>query len=197
MVLMDPMAATLMTAELLGNPMHVASVLLLSPPADAGPDYVDRLYALAVSADLEVDPRLRRRARRGADTGGLWAWQDCPRLASEEHVHRVSLPPGSDLARLWELVGALHAQPLDRSRPLWEAYIVDGLEGGRLALYTKIHHAVLDGISGLRLIERSMSTDPDLRGMPPMHALPQPPGKPSTGSAARGLLRSAVGLPRG
>ncbi len=72
---MEPLDAVMLTAELLGNPMHVGIVLLLSPPDDAGPRYVDSLYAEAVESGVEVDERLLRRPTRGLKTGGLWGWE--------------------------------------------------------------------------------------------------------------------------
>ena len=74
---LDPLDAAMMTAELVSNPMHVGAVLILSPPADAGPDYVDELYREALAGNDSVDPRLRRYPHRGVDTGGMWVWRDC------------------------------------------------------------------------------------------------------------------------
>ncbi|GES36616.1 diacyglycerol O-acyltransferase [Rhodococcus aetherivorans] len=196
MGLMDPIDAVLMTAELLANPMHVAVVLILDPPEDAGPRFVDDAYRDALGRGGEVDPVLRRRAHRGVDTGGWWAWRDVDDIDLSYHVRRASLPPGAGRDELWQLVGALHAEPLDRSRPMWEAHLVDGLPDGRYALYIKVHHAVLDGIAGLRMIEESMSPDPDRRSMSPFFATG---GRDRPGSAHGGLptplalARSAVG----
>ena len=60
----------------------------------------------------------------------------------------------------------LHSNELDLHRPLWEVHVIEGLEGNRFALYSKTHHSLVDGVSGMRLIMRAMSTDPDQRGMP-------------------------------
>jgi hypothetical protein len=67
---------------------------------------------------------------------------------------------------LLALTSRLHGTLLDRKRPLWEGHLIEGLEGDRFAVYTKLHHAVMDGVSGLRLMQRSLSTDPDERDVP-------------------------------
>jgi hypothetical protein len=75
-------------------------------------------------------------------------WIDDADFDIEYHVRELALPrPGSD-AQLTEQVSRLHARPLDRSRPLWEIYLITGLAGRRAAVYTKIHHAAIDGASG-------------------------------------------------
>ena len=89
-------------------------------------------------------------------------------------MHRLTLPDGSDTSALWELVSELHAEPLDRSAPLWMAYLIDGLADDRCALYIKIHHIVVDGVAGLQMIADSLSTDPDRRDMPPFYASAAP-----------------------
>ncbi|AWH00900.1 WS/DGAT/MGAT family O-acyltransferase [Rhodococcus ruber] len=196
MGLMDPIDAVLMTAELLANPMHVGVVLILNPPEDAGSRFVDDAYRDALGRGDEVDPVLRRRAHRGVDTGGWWAWRDVDDIDLSYHVRRASLPPGAGRDALWQLVGKLHAEPLDRSRPMWEAHLVDGLPDGRFALYTKVHHAVLDGIAGLRMIEESMSPDPDRRSMSPFFATgghPRPDAAPGGLPTPLGLARSVLG----
>src|SRR6476646_6420935 len=164
--LMAPLDAVLMTAELLGNPMHVAVLLVLTPPPGSEPSYVDRLYDDAVTAGIEIDPALLRHPHRGLDTGGLWTWRHGAGLDLTSHVRRHTLETGSR-EELYELVGRVHETPLARDRPLWEAVLVDGLSDGRFAFYVKVHHAVVDGVSGLRLIEESMSTDPGQRDSAP------------------------------
>lgn len=197
--LMDPLDAAMLTAELLGNAMHVGVVMMLTPPSDAGDDYVDGLYDDAVAAGVEVDPQLLRRAYRGIDTGGLWGWQQVEELRVADHVQRVTLEDGSP-SELWELVSRLHEEPLPRDRPMWAAVLVDGLADGRFAFYLKVHHALVDGISGFRMIEASMTTDPDRRDMPPFfgakraaaEAAPRRGGLPNPVRVARSAASSAA-----
>lgn len=93
--LMAPLDAVLMTAELLGNPMHVAVLLVLTPPPGSEPSYVDRLYDDAVTAGIEIDSALLRHPHRGLDTGGLWAWRHGTGLDVSSHVRRHTLETGS------------------------------------------------------------------------------------------------------
>lgn len=168
MRLMDPLDAIMLVAESLGNPMHVGSAIVLTPPPDAAPDYLDRIHADTVSDHFAVDARFRRRPHRGLETGGMWVWRDVDPVLPD-HVERVSLHGGT-LEEVWELIGVLHAEPLPQDRPMWHAWLIEGLEDGRFVLYTKVHHSVVDGVGGLRLIGERTSVDPDERDMPPFHA---------------------------
>ena len=161
----------MLAGERFGSAMHVGVLLILTPPPDADLDgYVDRLYRDSLIAEQKVDPRLRRHPHRGTDTGGIWAWREVEEIDLREHVHRVTLTPGSGPSDLWELVSELHGGRLDMSVPLWTSYLIDGLPDGRFALYIKIHHTVIDGVGGLRMISESLSTDPNRRSLPPFYA---------------------------
>ena len=87
-------------------------------------------------------------------------WVDDPDFDIEYHIRELALPrPGSD-AQLTEQVARLHARPLDRSRPLWEIYLITGLAKRRVAVYTKIHHAAIDGVSGAELLTVLLDLSP-------------------------------------
>lgn len=178
---LDPLDAMLLTAELISSPMHVAVALIMTPPeGTTSADFMAEMYEQAMTSRDPVDPRLRRRPHRGVDTGGLWVWRDVTDLDLSHHVHRLTLPSGSSIEDLWALVSELHAEPLDRSVPMWMAYLIDGLDGDRCALYIKIHHIVVDGVAGLTMIGHSLTDDPNRRGMPPFYATtaPDEPSKP-------------------
>jgi WS/DGAT/MGAT family acyltransferase len=166
---MDPLDAAMVTAEPMSQPQHVAAVLILSPPDDASPEYVDELYREALFATDPIDPRLYRCPHRGWDTGGIWVWRDDENLDISQFVTRTTLPPGAGQDGFWRLVGELHAERLDLSRPMWTLHLIDGLDGGRFAFYVKIHHAVMDGVAGLQMIADALSTDPARRSMPPLY----------------------------
>lgn len=165
---LDPLDAAMMTAELVSNPMHVGAVLVMSPPADAGPNYVDELYSATLGAGDSIDPRLRRHPHHGVGTGGLWVWRDVETVDLSQHCQRVRVPAGD--GEFWRLIGKLAAIRLDRSRPMWMSYLIDGLDQGRFAFYIKVHHTVVDGVAGLQMITDALSTDPGQRSMAPFYA---------------------------
>ena len=195
---MDPLDTAMWIGEVLSNPMHAAALLILSPPDDAGPGYVDELYREGLVGSEELDPRLRRRPHRGLDTFGMWVWQDLGDVDVRVHLQRRTLPEGFGEDALWRLVAELHAERLDRSRPLWMTYLIDGLPDGRFAFYVKVHHIVVDGVAGMQMISDALSTDPTQRSMKPFYAVgPHAPVERS-GSGRRipnpvSVLRSIVG----
>jgi diacylglycerol O-acyltransferase len=170
MRLLEPLDAAMMTAETLSNPLHAAAVLIMSPPADAGPAYVDDLYRKTLTAREQVDPRLRRFPYRAVSTTGLWVWRDTASLDLERHCRRITLPGGSGEYEFWQIIGELHAARLDPSRPMWNFYLIDGLENGRFGLYIKVHHTLIDGVAGMQMIADRLSADPRRRSMPPFYA---------------------------
>lgn len=179
---LQPLDAAMMTAELLSDPLHTAALLILSPPPDAAPGYVDALYRDALTATAELDPRFRRHPHVGLDTAGLWMWRSDDTVDMRDHLHRRTLSSGADREALWELISALHSEPLDRSRPMWMAYVIDGLPDGGFAFYIKVHHTVVDGVAGLKLIADAFSTDPASRSMQPLYAAaPAPPARDGDG----------------
>ncbi|MGC2564916.1 MAG: wax ester/triacylglycerol synthase domain-containing protein, partial [Mycobacterium sp.] len=195
MDLLEPLDVAMMTAELLSDPMHAAALLILSPPADAGPGYVDELYRDALTSTAELDPRFRRHPHVGVDTAGIWVWRSDDNIDMRDHIQRRTLPAGADREALSKLISELHSERLDRSRPMWIAYLIDGLEDARFALYIKVHHTVVDGVAGLKMIADAMTTDPDRRSMPPLYTIA--PGHPAERAAAsRGLIPNPFSLAR-
>ena len=138
--------------------MHVGSVMVFQPPDD-GFDY-DRLVRL-ISARIAFVPRYRQRVR---DVPGHLAnpvWVDDEDFDVTYHVRRSALPrPGSD-EQLQEFVARIQPRPLDRTRPLWEVYLVEGLDKGRFALVTKSHQALVDGINAVDIAHVIVDGDPD------------------------------------
>lgn len=192
---MEPLDAAMITAELLSDPLHTAALLILSPPADAGPGYVDEIYQEALTDTAELDPRFRRHPHVGIDTAGLWVWHTDDTVDMREHLQRRTLPAGADREVLWELISELHSEPLDRSRPMWMAYVIDGLAGDRFAFYIKVHHTVVDGVAGLKVIADGLTTDPERRSMRPMYATsPKQPAE--HGASSHGLIPRPLALVR-
>src|SRR5687767_4782931 len=138
------------------TPMHVGGVLILERP----PGGVEALADL-IQARLPLVPRYRQRV---AEIPGHLAdpvWVDDTDFDIAYHVRRSGLPrPGTE-TQLLDLVSRLTSRPLDRRRPLWEAYLVEGLSGDRVAVVTKTHPALVDGLSALDIGQVLLDVDPD------------------------------------
>jgi WS/DGAT/MGAT family acyltransferase len=118
-------------------------------------------------------------------------WIDDPDFDLDYHLRHIAVPrPGSD-EQLAELVARIHARPLDRARPLWEAYVIEGHESGRLALYMKVHHCAVDGVASVELMRALFSDEP----AEAVSEQRQPRPEPVPGSLEM-LLRGAAGLAR-
>ncbi len=172
--LVAPTDAMFLLPETREQPMHVGSLQLFTAPEGSGPDTLTELYQQALTTP-EVADVFRKRPVRGFGTAGQWAWRDDEAIDLEHHVRHSSLPRPGRIRELLALSSRLHGTLLDRQRPLWEMHLIEGLADGRFAVYTKLHHSLMDGVSGLRLLERSLSTDPDARDTPmPFAARPRP-----------------------
>lgn len=169
--------------------MHVGSVAIFQPPQE-GFDY-DRLVRL-IKGRIALVPRFRQRVRW--IPGGLAnpVWVDDESFDVTYHVRRSALPkPGTD-AQLRELVGRIMSRPLDRSRPLWEMYLVEGLEGGRFAVLSKTHHAMVDGVAAVDIGQVILDVDPEPRKIASDEWLPtrEPSGVELMASAVGDIVRS-------
>ncbi len=196
---LDPLDTAMLAADVVSNPLNIGAVLILSPPPDAGPGYVDELFREGLAGRAPLDPRLRRYPHRGLETGGGWVWREADAVDLTQHCRRSTLPVHSGRRGLWRLVSELHAEPLDRSRPMWMSYLIDGLDDGHFAFYIKLHHTVMDGVAGFQMIADALGIDPNRRSMPAFYAdRHREPGAPTTHEGLRlpnpfPLLRSLVG----
>ena len=163
---LDPTAAGFLLAENRQQPMHVGGLQLFRPPEDAGPDYVRDMFAASLGAQ-EISPLFLKRPHRSLATGGQWMWVEDDQFDCDYHVRHSALAAPGRIRELLDLCGRLHGTRLALERPLWETHIIEGLEDGRVATYTKMHHALVDGVSSMRLLQSVLTTDPDLRDMPP------------------------------
>ena len=159
MELISPLDNIFLLGESREHPMHVGGLQLFEPPDDAGPDFVREAYEAMLTA-TDVQPTFRKHP---AFLGGITnlAWSDDKDVDLEYHLRRSALPRPGRVRDLLELTSRLHGTLLDRHRPLWEAHLVEGLEDGRYALYVKVHHALIDGVSAQRLMQKTMTPDPD------------------------------------
>ncbi|MGI8613725.1 MAG: WS/DGAT/MGAT family O-acyltransferase, partial [Nocardioidaceae bacterium] len=119
-------------------------------------------------------------------------WVEDPDFDIEYHTREVALCPPGTAEQLGEQVARIHARPLDRSRPLWEMYLVHGLEGGRVALYSKVHHAAIDGISGAEILATVLDVTVEPREVEPAGAWSPAPLPDSRVLLLRGVASSAL-----
>jgi diacylglycerol O-acyltransferase len=152
--------------------MHVGSVATFQPPPDTPFDY-EALCAL-VTRRIGLVPRYRQKIRWVPGHLANPVWVDDSDFDITYHVRRSALPkPGSD-DQLRQLVGRLQSRPLDRRRPLWEIYLVEGLSDGRFAIITKTHHAMVDGISAVDIGTLILDLEPTPRDTPADTWVPRP-----------------------
>jgi diacylglycerol O-acyltransferase / wax synthase len=142
------------------TPMHVGGLAVFEPPGE-GFDY-DRLVDL-IEHRISLVPRYRQKIKWVPGHLANPVWVDDATFDIAFHVRRSALPrPGSE-ARLRELVGRLMSRRLDRHRPLWEIYLVEGLQGGRIGIITKTHHAMVDGVSAVDIGQVILDVTPTPR----------------------------------
>ncbi|HTX26203.1 MAG TPA: wax ester/triacylglycerol synthase family O-acyltransferase, partial [Streptosporangiaceae bacterium] len=182
--------ASFLALETANTTGHVGGVSVLDPSGAPKPLTLARLTDV-IAERLPLVPVLRRKLLNvplGLDQP---YWIDDPDFDIEYHVREIALPrPGSD-AQLTEQVSRLHARPLDRSRPLWEIYLITGLARRRAAVYTKIHHAAIDGASGTELLTVLLDMDPSGRQLPAPVPFRPAPSPPLASLAARAAARLA------
>ena len=190
MKLISPTDSMFLIGESREHPMHVASLQLFKPPEDAGPEFVRDMYETIVKND-DFQPTFREHPGRilGGISTVTWAFDDDVDI--DYHLRRSALPRPGRVRDLLGLTSRLHGTLLDRHRPLWEASLIEGLEDGRFAVYTKIHHSLLDGVSAQRLTIRSMTSDPDDRNMRIPWTLG--PKAKSRGGESRSTLQAITG----
>lgn len=164
MAMIAPQDLVFLLMEAREKPAHVGGLALFETPEHADKRYLYELYQSAISSDRPVRSLFQRRVNRPG-LGGL-SWTRDENFDIEYHVRHSALPEPGRIRELLTVVSRLHGTLLDRNRPLWEAHLIEGLADGRFALYTKIHHALCDGVTAMRLLESSMSTDPNETGMP-------------------------------
>lgn len=158
--------------------MHVCGVLLLDPSTVPG-GYAFPELKTALEARVATIPSFRRKLKEVPLEIDHPIWVDDRDFDIDRHVHRLAVPAPGTARELRELCGHLAGIPLDRSRPLWEMWVIEGLEGGQVAVFTKMHHASVDGVSGANLVSHLCSLEPDaplLDLAPKGESPPDPPG---------------------
>ncbi len=191
---MSPTDSVFLLGESREHPMHVGGLSLYEPPAGAGREFVREFYDSLV-AQQDFQPTFLKRP--ATFLGGIanLGWSYDKDLDIDYHVRRSGLPSPGRVRDLLELTSLLHSSLLDRHRPLWEAYVIEGLKDGRFAIYTKMHHSLIDGVSALKLMQRALSADPDDTEIRAPWSLRKPKRKPApTSSRLSSLMHTAGSL---
>jgi diacylglycerol O-acyltransferase len=163
---LSPVDATWLLIESRDTPMHVGGLFEFTPPADAPPDFLKREME-KMRASRAIPPPWNLRLVQGPLVGPrLPLMREDRDVDLDYHVRHSALPHPGGQRELGILVSRLHSHQLDLHRPLWEVHLIEGLEGNRFGIYLKMHHSLIDGVSGMRLILRALSTDPNDRNTP-------------------------------
>lgn len=174
------------------HPMHFSILQLFRPPQDAGPEFARETFE-AMRAYREVMPMYAGHpaTTRGKTSRLRWTYDDDVDI--DYHLRYTSLRKPGGMRELFALADDLHNRLLDRQKPLWECHLIDGLNDGRFALFSKVHHALMDGVSWSHQNQQSLSTDPhdnqirvEWTPQPELRSVAVPtrtPGKRSAGMA--------------
>jgi diacylglycerol O-acyltransferase / wax synthase len=185
---LTPLDASFLHVEDSVSHMHIGSVGIFEGPA---PRYDD--FVAAVGGKLPGVPRYRQVVRRVPGDLGRPVWVDDPHFNIEYHVRHSALPAPGGEEELRRLVGRIMSQQLDRAKPLWEIWVIDGLEGDRWALASKVHHCMVDGVSGTELLSLILDLTPDAKPLEPVAWVPRP--APSSLSLVATALSELVQIP--
>ena len=184
------MDASFLALETANTTGHVGGLSVLDPSTASEALTLARLTEV-MAERLPLVPVLRRKLLNvplGLDQP---YWIDDADFDIEYHVRELALPRPGSAAQLTEQVSRLHARPLDRSRPLWELYLITGLARGRAAVYSKIHHAAVDGVSGTELLTVLFDLTPAGRELPAAEPFQPERPPPLPVLAARAAIRLA------
>jgi WS/DGAT/MGAT family acyltransferase len=156
---LNPLDTAWLFTESRATPNHVGGLLQFRLPEGASRDWLRQLMHEFRNHRTFTAP-WNRRLKVPMLKNPMPSWVEDDAIDLEYHVRHAALPwPGGE-RELGELVGRLHSTPIDLARPPWECTLIEGLEGHRFALYIKMHHALIDGVSGMKLLQRAMSADP-------------------------------------
>ncbi len=196
MSFMPPTDSMFLLAESREHPMHVGGLQLFTPPEGSGPEYVREMIETFRATD-NISPTFRKRPADPVGSLGSTWWTVDDTIDFDYHIRHSAVPNPGRIRELLQLTSRWHGSLLDRHRPLWEAHVVEGLTDGRIAVYSKIHHAMVDGVSAIRLMQKALSEDPDARDcLPPWAVQPKRPKskelEKSGGFNPLGAIRSGL-----
>ena len=185
---LSPMDVSFLDQEKRGSHMHIGAVMLFEGPPPTHTELREH-----IESRLHLVPRYRQKLAYPKLEMGRPLWVDDPRFNLEYHVRHTALPsPGSE-EQLRMLAGRIFSQRLDRSKPLWELWLVQGLEGGRFAIINKTHHSLVDGVSGVDITTVLFDTSPTPTPIAPESWTPEV--EPSDATLVAEGVKGIAGFP--
>jgi len=188
------MDAAWLNVETERAPMHVGGLLTFQIPDGAPDDFCQRIvdrYRAHTRAQKPWNQRLRNNAMKRVTP----EWELLDEIDTEYHFSHSALPAPGGERELGILASQIHSHPLDFRRPPWECHLIEGLEGNRFAIYLKVHHSVVDGVSGMKLLARAMAETPEDDDRPPFWAIePKKRSKKAPESQPPGIMRVMADL---
>ncbi len=192
---LTPLDASFLHLETRHTHMHIGGVAIFERSPQGSGEALYQAIVRTIEPRLDLMPRYRQRVAFLPLSLDTPVWVDDPDFDIGNHVLRAALPkPGGD-RELREFVGRVFSRQLDRRRPLWELYIIEGLRDSKWALLTKTHHAMVDGISNLELITVLFDTDPDAPDDPYAQSRWTPGDSPTSTDLLIRSLRDRLGRP--
>lgn len=175
------------------TPMHIGTLSIFALPEGAHDDFVQQTVAFLRDTRTFAPP-WNLKLNAGALITAIPRWVEDENIDMDYHFRHSALPKPGGERELGVLVSRLHSHQLDLNRPPWEVHLIEGLAGNRMALYTKMHHSIVDGGSGVRLLSRMYSTDPGARQMQPPWSIP--PSRQARPPTAKVLPRALFEMAR-
>lgn len=161
--------ASYLYLETAQTPQHVSGLNLIEVPPDYAQDFFE-VYKAHIKSRMHLIPFMHSKLLELPLDLDRPFWLEDDQIDLDYHVRHETLPKPGNMQVLEELVARLHSTPLDRSRPLWEYHVIDGLESGQIAIYSKIHHAAMDGASSQLLVTTMYDPSPEPRVLPAVSA---------------------------
>jgi len=193
---LTPVDASFLHQEGDHSHMHIGGVTVLEGPPPTMDEFLEQ-----IRLRLHLVPRYRQKLAYTVLDSGRPVWIDDPSFSLEYHIRHTALPAPGGQEELQDLTARIFSQQLDRSKPLWEMWLIEGLEEDRFALITKTHHALIDGIAGVDLATVLFDLSPDPPPMPrsgrPWRPRPEPSSAQLIASGLIGAVRTGVAIAEG
>jgi len=193
---LTPVDASFLHQESQVSHMHIGGLIIVEGPPPTMDEFLEQ-----IRRRLHLVPRYRHKLAHTAIDSGRPVWVDDPSFNLEYHVRHTALPAPGGSEQLQDLTARIFSQQLDRSKPLWEMWLIEGLEDNRFALITKTHHSLIDGIAGVDLATVLFDLSPAPQPLPVNGGPWQPHAEPGTAHllavGVQGAVRTGVALLEG